>query len=269
MQELFKRSLSGIVFVAIMLAGICLHPMGLLLLALLINVGLLHEFYGLFKTTHTFNRWYYISLSTVIVLLSISTLYFDFLFASLMLIIAIIFLSFLLELSNKQGNFINNLSLIFTGWIYITFPLILFIYTARVTGEFSYQFTLSMLLFIWINDIFAYLTGSLLGKTKIFPNISPAKSLEGLIGGIIFTVGGAFVIHAIFDNLPLYHWLILACISSVGAIFGDLIESKIKRNLSIKDTGSLIPGHGGLLDRFDAFLFTIPFYFIYLVIFAG
>lgn len=116
---------------------------------------------------------------------------------------------------------------------------------------------------IWCNDTFAYICGKLLGKHKLYEKISPKKTIEGFIGGIIFTQIAAFILYKFtHTNTPLLFWLLVGfCISVLGTI-GDLIESKYKRQADVKDSGNIMPGHGGILDRLDSILFVAPFLFL-------
>lgn len=118
---------------------------------------------------------------------------------------------------------------------------------------------------IWISDSFAYLIGCKFGKRKLAPSISPKKSIEGLIGGIIFTLIGGVVIELLLPELK-GNWIIVAIIVSVFAPIGDLAESKLKRINEVKDSGKIIPGHGGLLDRLDSFIACVPFIYLYFLI---
>ena len=124
---------------------------------------------------------------------------------------------------------------------------------------------MGILTLVWINDTAAYVTGSTRGKHKLFPRISPKKSWEGLLGGTLFTFIAALWMNRLMGTLSVSHWLFLAAIVSVFGVYGDLVESFIKRNADKKDSGSLIPGHGGVLDRIDSILFVMPASVIYLV----
>jgi phosphatidate cytidylyltransferase len=121
-------------------------------------------------------------------------------------------------------------------------------------------------LLTWSNDTWAYLIGSKIGKTPLLPRISPKKTWEGTISGFIGCVLTGILIHYTFNTkqLSLTDWLILGGIVGILGTIGDLIESMLKRSVGVKDSGSFMPGHGGFLDRFDAFLFVIPFVMIYL-----
>ena len=116
-----------------------------------------------------------------------------------------------------------------------------------------------MFLLIWTNDTFAYLSGRVFGKTKLIERISPNKTWEGTIGGIIFTLIVGFCLGLQNGGLNMDFWFISAIIIAPSAIVGDLIESLFKRNLNIKDSGTILPGHGGILDRLDSIIFVIPF----------
>ena len=119
---------------------------------------------------------------------------------------------------------------------------------------------------LWANDIFAYLTGRLLGKHKLFPRISPGKTIEGSIGGLVFTLIATAVFAHYADWLQIPVALGMAAIAVVFGTLGDLCESMLKRQAGVKDSGKLIPGHGGILDRFDSVMFSVPFIFVYLLL---
>ena len=113
---------------------------------------------------------------------------------------------------------------------------------------------------IWTNDTFAYLVGKNFGKNKLFPSVSPKKTIEGFAGGLVFTIiGGTLLANYYIMASTLYIWIVIAAIVSVFSTLGDLIESKLKRVAGIKDTGNIMPGHGGILDRLDSIIFVIPF----------
>lgn len=125
-------------------------------------------------------------------------------------------------------------------------------------------FLLALFILVWMNDVFAYIVGTTLGKHKLSQKLSPKKSWEGSIGGVIFTVLAAWIFSMIVPELTLIQWLAFGLIVSLTANFGDLAESMLKRSAGVKDSGKLFPGHGGVLDRFDAVLFATPFVFFFL-----
>ena len=117
----------------------------------------------------------------------------------------------------------------------------------------------------WMNDTAAYIVGSQIGKTPLFPRISPKKTWEGTLGGLAGTLILAFLLNEYFEELILRDWLILAILVGLFGSLGDLVESMLKRSFAIKDSGRLLPGHGGFLDRFDGFIFMLPFAAAYIV----
>ena len=133
-------------------------------------------------------------------------------------------------------------------------------------GMYSPVLPLSVFVFLWLNDAGAYCIGSLLGRHKLFPRISPGKSWEGSIGGAVFVLAAAWAISYWLDGVMLttLEWLGLGMVVVVFGTWGDLVESLFKRTLGIKDSGNILPGHGGMLDRFDSALLAIPAAVVYL-----
>lgn len=125
-----------------------------------------------------------------------------------------------------------------------------------------------LLFFIWMNDSLAYLTGSFFGRTPFFPSVSPKKTIEGTIGGIVFTMVFAFVWGSLTNWFPISYWILMGFVASVVGTAGDLVESKLKRLAGVKDSGKLMPGHGGALDRFDSLLLSAPFAFMLSLLYA-
>lgn len=153
----------------------------------------------------------------------------------------------------------------------ILFTIVPFCYLLLYYSSVSYynsennaRIILGFFILMWSNDTFAYLVGKSLGKTKLFERISPKKTWEGAIGGVICSQGIAYILSMYFTELAPLHWHIMAVIVSVFGTLGDLVESMFKRNLGVKDSGSILPGHGGILDRFDGILFSAPFVITYL-----
>lgn len=181
----------------------------------------------------------------------------------------------IMELYRGEKDAIKNWTLSFAAQIYIALPfslipLISVHYSATANGlSYEWIYPLSIFIFLWTNDSGAYLVGSLLGRYvphKLFPRISPNKSWIGSIGGALITLAAAAVIWNIAGGLPLPEWLGLGLVVVVFGTWGDLVESLIKRQLGIKDSGKILPGHGGLLDRFDSALLAIPAAAIYLAL---
>ncbi len=169
---------------------------------------------------------------------------------------------------SKKGNNIENLAYFMLTQIYVALPfsLLQILSTAGAPeGETYYWlFPLSIFIFIWCNDSGAYCIGCLIGRHKMFERISPKKTWEGLFGGVAVAIGAGAVMAQFFDIMNIWQWIGMAVVVVVSGTLGDLIESSMKREMQIKDSGNFLPGHGGLLDRFDSTLFAIPCVIVYL-----
>lgn len=170
------------------------------------------------------------------------------------------------QLYAVHRNPVNSLSRSLMAQMYIAFPLAILIILRNIFGA---HITLALLIFIWINDTGAFCVGSLMGRNKLFERISPKKTWEGFWGGMLFCVIAAFVMRGAF---PQYYEMMsygdmcrLGILVSLFATFGDLVESMIKRTCGVKDSGKIIPGHGGILDRIDSLLLVVPVALIYLI----
>ncbi|MGB7842300.1 MAG: phosphatidate cytidylyltransferase [Salinimicrobium sp.] len=147
---------------------------------------------------------------------------------------------------------------------YLITSLIFLTLIPSYTGDFTPELVVGIFSLIWINDTFAYLVGKNFGKNKLFERISPKKTIEGFLGGLIFSAAGGYLVHFYTHLLDVYSWIGLAIILSIFGTLGDLIQSKFKRQAGVKDSGRLMPGHGGLLDRLDSIIFASPFVYAYL-----
>ncbi len=182
-------------------------------------------------------------------------------------LITIIYL-FVSELYLCQRDPLNNWAYSMLSQLYIALPLSTINILAYYKGEFYYLLPLCVFIFLWCNDTGAYVAGSLFGRRKLFPRISPGKSWEGSIGGAILVLAVATFVWRIepdnLSGLSLAGWLGLGAVVVVFGTWGDLVESLMKRTLGIKDSGNILPGHGGMLDRFDSSLMAIPAAVVYI-----
>jgi phosphatidate cytidylyltransferase len=190
------------------------------------------------------------------------------------------FLLFIFSLFDKKPNSSINLTYTVTGLVYAVLPFVILMNISCIDKAFTFNhpegsvyehvapynfhYVLGILLLIWISDVGAYLVGSFFGKHKLFERISPGKTWEGSIGAVFLTVLGAFIISKWFNELELKHWIVIAILVSVFGTIGDLIESSLKRQAGVKDSGRIMPGHGGILDRFDSLIFVSPIIYFYL-----
>ena len=177
---------------------------------------------------------------------------------ALLYVMLIVPTTFVCELWRKSPTPIANLATTFMGIIYVALPMAMVLFIPQLlVGEWSGLAMLAFIGIIWVNDIFAYLVGVTLGKHRLCERISPKKSWEGFIGGIVAAMGVALLAaHLLGENM--YVWAGLGLVSALAAVAGDLIESMFKRAAGVKDSGAIMPGHGGIMDRFDSCIFVIP-----------
>jgi|TARA_B110000971_G_scaffold51434_1_gene52006 phosphatidate cytidylyltransferase len=162
------------------------------------------------------------------------------------------------ELPNLISNqFINTTFYISSGFVFL-------ILIAFNFGDYNPQIILGIFMLIWANDSFAYIVGKNFGKQKLFSSISPKKTVEGFLGGVFFAALSSYFIALIAPSLSFTNWLIISVLVSVFGTLGDLVESKYKRQAAVKDSGKIMPGHGGMLDRLDSAIFAAPFIYLFL-----
>jgi len=179
------------------------------------------------------------------------------------------FTIFFVELFRNHDKYMLNLAVTYLGIIYIAIPLSLLpllCYPKGISDHYNYKIILGYFVLLWIYDTGAYMVGSFIGKHKIMEKISPGKSWEGLFSGWIISIGIALILARVFPVLSRIDWLIIATIIVITGTPGDFVESKFKRYAGVKDTGNLLPGHGGMLDRIDSVLLSVPFVIIFLLI---
>jgi phosphatidate cytidylyltransferase len=171
-----------------------------------------------------------------------------------------------LPMFSQKNNALRSGSLTFLGILYVAIPVTTFnllVYHPYTDG-FNYQVVLFLFLTLWLNDTGAYITGKLLGKHKMFPRISPKKSWEGLAGGLMLALLVTWLGRPLFPDIPSWHLWILCPVIVLTGTLGDLVESSYKRAAGVKDSGNIMPGHGGILDRFDSLILAAPA--VYLII---
>ena len=261
------RIITAIIFGIIVALGTMYSPQSSAILYCIVGILLLWEFYGLVLSkdgaANNFRKIYAVLLS---ILPSLVTLYEHFspypLWNALVYqwLMILPFIPFAFELAAGSNKPFENIGFTLVGFLYLGLPA--YLLTSMSLQDFTGRYIImAVMLLVWFNDVFAYFIGKFMGRNKIFPNISPNKTWEGTVGGFIFAVLWGWVSFYCWPviKLELIQWLVLGAICSVFGIMGDLVASKLKRSLQIKDTGNILPGHGGLIDRFDAFIFTIPF----------
>ena len=184
------------------------------------------------------------------------------------LLLPVIYMAFVIKLYKKtEKKPFTNIGLTFLGIIYVALPFALLHVSAYHTGPYTYQIIVGIIFIQWASDTGAYFAGIRFGKRKLFERVSPKKSWEGFLGGMMLALLMSVGMSIYFGTLEFWKWISIALIVAVVGTYGDLLESLFKRSMEIKDSGSSIPGHGGFLDRFDSLLLSLPFIAAFLKIF--
>jgi phosphatidate cytidylyltransferase len=275
MSNLWQRAITGTIFVVTIVAAIIFKSWIFHVVFGLIALVGLHEFYGLFKKSSSSPySTLGIMLGAILYTFGVVNLYtVDLTHYFLGAIVLSFGLIALAELYRKKKQPFENIGIALTGIIYIVVPFLLINYLIEFSRKTftitEYWPVLSIFILVWCSDTFAYLVGRQIGKHKLFERISPKKSWEGFFGGLIFSVVGAITI-AYFTESSYWQYATYGIIISTFGTLGDLVESMLKRSLKVKDSGTILPGHGGILDRFDAVLFVIPIiYFLHHHVFVA
>ena len=272
MKKFIVRTLSGALFVAILIGSILygwqsFKSIFLVFMALAVNefCVLLQEYKNITFKPHT-------------AIICSLCLYFGFamvahnskvpavlVFSPYMIAVVAVFIH---RLFTKEGNNIENLAYFALTQLYVALPFCL-LQTLSTAGApegetYYWLFPLSIFIFIWCNDSGAYCIGCLIGRHKMFERVSPKKTWEGFFGGVAVAVGASIVMAHYFTVMNVWQWIGMAVTVVIAGTLGDLIESSMKREMQIKDSGNFLPGHGGLLDRFDSTLLAVPCVIVYL-----
>ncbi len=173
-------------------------------------------------------------------------------------------LIFLIKLYQKEEKPFTGIAYTLLGILYIGLPFSLFNFSVFSPGHYNSHLAIGIMIMLWSSDVGAYFTGVRFGKHKLFERISPKKSWEGMAGAFLFALVASIVLGTYFHDLSYFHWCIIGLIIVITGTYGDLIESLFKRSIARKDSGSLLPGHGGFLDRFDGLLISLFFIVFYL-----
>lgn len=272
MNYFIKRTLSGIGFVAIMLAALLTNKFVFGIVMLLSLVVMMREF--LHMTCGSEYRYSQIlSIFAGVTLFVLTYLFKGFNFPGRLVILAFIpvFVVMINSLYVKDKSRFDKFANLYTAILYIAVPWSVFNFAVfNGNGDFNGKLLLAFFAIVWGSDVGAYIFGITLGQKygkKLFPSISPKKSWIGFWGGMLMAVAVAMILHyAGLMPFTLLHCVFLAVLLDVAGVYGDLIESQWKRHYNVKDSGNIIPGHGGLLDRFDSALIAIPIGVIYLVV---
>ena len=278
MKNLMVRTLSGLVLVAVFVGAVLGSQWSFGALLLLILVGGQTEFYKLARETGLSpQRW--MGLAVGVLLFALNFIVFRQFSRSvtdeaggavlyLLLYIGLLLPTlFVCELFRRSATPLANLGATLLGVLYVAVPLSLLLYVPVLAGDGVWrpETVLCYIFIIWANDVFAYLVGMTFGRHRLCERLSPKKSWEGFFGGLAGAVAtGLAAAYALDANY--WVWGGLALVASLSGVAGDLVESMFKREAGVKDSGQVIPGHGGVLDRFDALLLSAPYVFLYLLL---
>jgi phosphatidate cytidylyltransferase len=274
MDETLKRAISGAVYILLLLASILYSTESFLILFGVFLIISLFEFCNLIQVDKLIPVVAGTSLYVLVTFFSnyneskssdIQTL--DIILLASTLLISIKCIVFLFDNTIQS---VSNLSKYLYLLGYITLPFVFITKISFGVNDYNPKIIIGLFILIWTNDTFAYIVGKSMGKHKLFEKISPKKTIEGFFGGLIFAIFAGYLISmylikpsAQFSDKSILIWVIIAAIVGVIGTIGDLIESKFKRIAGVKDSGKIMPGHGGVLDRLDSVIFVAPFIFLF------
>jgi phosphatidate cytidylyltransferase len=266
LKDIYIRTITGVFFLVAVIGSVILHPLAFFGLMFVFTFFGLNEFILLSDTgdSRKNNAAFYIFGLLVYALIGLIGLgYVDIVLSYLLLLVFPV--TIILELFRSEKPSWKRIGIYYTGWLYVGVPfgLMCTLYLTPASETYFNGILIGLFAIIWSSDVFAYLTGSMIGKHKLFERLSPKKTWEGSIGGLVFALAAAYLLSLFYSQLTLAEWMVLAVIIVVTGTLGDLSESFLKRQAGVKDSGNLFPGHGGMLDRFDAALFATPFVFVY------
>lgn len=276
MRNLAIRTVSGAIYVLLVSASILGGPYSFLTVFALITGLSLWEFYRMLEKNTDIRIDKMVATMAGVWLFLSCFAGFSGILPMRYMALWFVFMLYLLirELFSGDSNAFRDLVYTFFGQLYIALPLSFmtrmgFQPDAYGTNQYVYVYLMSFFALLWVYDTGAYLVGSLLGKHKLMERISPKKSWEGFIGGLVLALLSSVIIHYFFPTtMGLFQWLGFALIIVVFGTWGDLVESMMKRSVQVKDSGNLIPGHGGILDRLDSCLLAAPAAVLYLLFFV-
>lgn len=267
MSTLLRRSLTGLVFVLVLVAAIYLHRLSLITLFFILSVLAQEEFRKLSKSEFNLTSIVNALLGSGIYIVSILVYFGIAPVLSLSIPAIILMIRVLLALFIQGQSSVNKLASSLYGVFYCTLPFLFLTFIAfpsRNPESFEPMRVLQIFILIWIYDSFAYLSGVQFGKHRLYERISPKKSWEGFFGGALVTFAIALIPFSFLPDYGIVNRLIIAGLIIIFGTLGDLFESMLKREAGVKDSGSILPGHGGILDRFDSILFIAPVLWLYL-----
>jgi phosphatidate cytidylyltransferase len=266
MNETLTRLLSGVVYICI------------LLFATYNSANSFFILFGIFMLIAVYEFCKLVKINLILPILIASASYFSMVYFKsnreietiLLSICILVSIKLLVLLFNIEKFTLSNFSKYIYLLGYVILPFILITKIPFGIKGYNPKIILSIFILIWTNDTFAYIVGKSIGKNKLFEKISPKKTIEGFIGGLVFTAIAGYLISKFYfkpnpnhAEMSIFIWIVTAVIVTIFSTLGDLIESKFKRIAGVKDSGKIMPGHGGILDRLDSIIFVSPFVFLF------
>lgn len=262
MNESLTRALSGIVYIILLIASTLYSEISFIVLFGLFMFLSVLEFCNLIN----FSKIQALLLAALFMLYTLfipKSFQNDLILNCGAVFIGLILLNDLFKPGNQTGHLKNSAKVaLLIGYIIIPFTLLMK-YPFNSDNEYNPYLIIGAFIIIWINDTFAYLTGRAIGKHKLYEKISPKKTIEGFLGGLVFALIGSYILSRFYTFQSATVWMTGGTILVIFGTLGDLVESKFKRTAGVKDSGNIMPGHGGILDRLDSIIFAIPFLFLY------
>lgn len=268
-SNLTQRIITALIAAPILLFLIYYSPMSCFGILLVISVLTQLEFYKLLKLDDNSPLRYYGTFCGAILVVIAYLMESEYISGqSGFLMSPLLALIFFIKLYKpKDAKPFMNIGYTFLGILYVAMPFALFVVLSWSPGYYSWQIVMGCLFLLWASDSGAYFAGTKFGKTKLFERVSPKKSWEGSLGGFVAAMIVAYILGIYFKDLVAWRWYVIGAIIVIAGTYGDLVESLFKRSIQIKDSGSIIPGHGGFLDRFDGLLLSIPFIITFIKLF--
>lgn len=260
MRNLLRRSFSGIVYILIFISAILYSKESYIILITLFGFLCIWEFSRMVALKN-----YAAYLIFPLLLFLMLKRQENYATTGILVITILSSLYLIYQLyTKKEIQFSDDRSRLGVTIRYVIFSMCFLILLPFYENSFHPYLMISILSIIWVNDSFAFLVGKNFGKNKLFPSVSPKKTIEGLLGGLVFSLLAGLLISKYNLDFSMLNWLTISVIVSLIGTIGDLVESKFKRQANIKDSGNIMPGHGGILDRLDSLLFAAPFVYLYI-----
>ena len=276
LKDLLVRTASGAVMLVLVVGALLWSKRSAGALFAVLMLGGLVEFYRLCQKRGA-SPMYTIGIASAIAIFAMAFAIFEkwgtptdvtarVVLGALLYVMLIVPTTFVAELWRKKPTPIANIATTLMGVVYVAMPMAMLLFVPQfLVGKWCPLAMLAFISIIWVNDVFAYLVGVSIGKHRLCERISPKKSWEGFFGGLVGAVGVSVLYGHLFGG-DLLVWGGLGVVTALAGVAGDLVESLMKREADVKDSGSIMPGHGGFLDRFDALYLAVPFVFVYLII---